>query len=276
MLFPTLEEVRRLSENYRMIPVFWEIPADHWSPLQVFAAMSQGEEHAFLLESISTPQAPWQRWSYIGWNSPFGAPAQELADLPAVSPFFPEKPELSGGFLRMQDGQCRMFPEMAAYDHMRSTLTIMVNLYTGTDIAAQYQAAEIRAAEIASKIEGVRLNPQYRDDEPPIEVQPSEGMTSVTNAPDSFELYRRLRSSRPAPYLYYVKADGAYEMGAADSPDAGGTVGFYANHGMQRLCTPVISVRYAENRAEIRSADPQETEQVLALMRSAKLENHDA
>lgn len=259
-----------------MIPVFWEVPADHWSPLQVFAAMSRGEEYAFLLESINTPHTPWQSWSYIGFGSPFGIPAGELTKAPAVSPCFPEKPELSGGFLRMENGQCRMFPEMAAYDHLRSTLVIMLNLYAGTDVAAQYQAAEIRAAEIAAKIEEVRLKPQYRDDEPPIRVQPQDGTLYVENAPDSFELYRRLRSSRPTPYLYYIQAAGECYMGAADAGDENGTVGFCSNHGLQKLCTPVISVRYADRHAEISVSDPQDAEMVLELMRSAKLENHTA
>ncbi len=67
MLFPSLEEVRRLSAQYNTIPVFFTCPADHRTPISLFSALSAGEENAFLLESVNNG-TQWDRYSFIGFH----------------------------------------------------------------------------------------------------------------------------------------------------------------------------------------------------------------
>ena len=72
MLFPSLEEVRKLAEQYTAIPVFFTFPADHRTPISIYTALSEGEENAFLLESVNNG-TQWDRYSFIGFH-----PAQEI------------------------------------------------------------------------------------------------------------------------------------------------------------------------------------------------------
>ncbi len=313
MLFPTLQEVKKLSDQYSTIPVFWEIPADHWSPLQIYAALAQGEEYAFLLESVNTPEH-WQSWSYIGAGSELGlhepadgacayhfmtpmgetqiytiaaehAAFNMLRDMD--SPKYERMPEFTGGFVSAPCGKnCtrvyRFYQELVAYNHLKSTAVIVLNLHRGADLAAQYQAAEVRAAEIAAKIERYRLSPQYRDDEPPVEVQMQGTVMHVHNAPDSFELYRRIRYGYPAPNLFYVKHGTEQLAGMSrrevQTPRAWefSGVGFGCGNDVFKYCIPEIAVHYLEDHAEIIAASSEDGEKVLELMRSAKQENHDA
>ncbi len=304
MLFPTLEEVRRLSAQYNVIPVFWEIPADHWSPLQIYAALLQ-EEHAFLLESIRTPQS-WQRWSYIGCSpnlgirvqdgkpeiTAFGSTSaaggstlslvQELLEA-KKSPQFPDMPQFTGGFAGCCakgdapfDGEFYLYDVLVAYDHLKSTAVLIVNLHCGADLGAQYQAAEIRAAELATKIEQFRLAPQFRDDAPPIAVEQNGCCAAVTNAPDDLELYRRLRSGVPVPYLYHIRNGaqrcmGASQVQAPALPESGIAAGFWGYNGERITCSPEIAVRYDTAGAAVECRTPEGTAQVLELMRSAKM-----
>ena len=72
MLFPSLEEVQKLAGTYTKIPVFYTFPADHKTPVSIFSALSEGEETAFLLESVNNG-AQWDRYSFIGFH-----PSQEI------------------------------------------------------------------------------------------------------------------------------------------------------------------------------------------------------
>lgn len=313
MLYPTLSEVRKLAAQYSTIPVCWEVPADHWSPLQLFGALAQEEEQAFLLESINTPD-DWQDWSYIGAGSQIGVhepsdgscahclitPAGEkkiytIAPEHAAtgiirdmnSPRIPEMPEFVGGFVTAPcTAGCKrafwFYRELVAYNHRTSTARIIINLQRDADLGAQYQAAEVRAAELATKIERYRLAPQVRDDAPPIAVEGEGTALRVYNAPNSFELYRRLRHAHPAPYLFYIRCGGEELAGLShtlvENPwmsDYSG-VGFGSSSSILKLCIPQISVRHRSDNTEIFASTPQEAQSVLELMRSAKLENHNA
>ena len=72
MLFPSLEEVRKLASEYTDIPVFSAFPADHRTPISIYTALSEGEENAFLLESVNNG-TQWDRYSFIGFH-----PVQEI------------------------------------------------------------------------------------------------------------------------------------------------------------------------------------------------------
>jgi len=72
MLFPSLEEVKKLSSAYTRIPVFFVFPADHRTPISIYTALAEGEENAFLLESVNNG-TQWDRYSFIGFH-----PVQEV------------------------------------------------------------------------------------------------------------------------------------------------------------------------------------------------------
>ena len=72
MLFPSLEEVKKLAERYTAIPVFFTFPADHRTPISIYTALSEGEENAFLLESVNNG-TQWDRYSFVGFH-----PVQEV------------------------------------------------------------------------------------------------------------------------------------------------------------------------------------------------------
>ncbi len=288
MLFPTLDEVRSLAAQYRTVPVSFTFPADHRTPISIFTALSQGEETAFLLESVNNG-TQWDRYSFIGARprteyrangatlqitqdgvsrtvtetAPF---AYLQAQLDAsTSPKLEAMPYFTGGLIGyfgydavrytetrltqvpeddigMPDIHLFAYDEIVAYDHLNSNAIVIVNIHADGDLEAQYRAAEVRAAEIAAKIDSVHCRGQFRDDEPAVRVTSNvekEGfMDMVRRAkdyivagdifqvvlsqrfevdcpPDSFEVYRRLRATNPSPYLYYFKTKDYQIAGAS-------------------------------------------------------------
>ena len=67
MLYPSIDEVRELLKAYTTVPVFFTLPADHRTPISIFTALSQGEDNAFLLESVNNG-TQWDRYSFIGFH----------------------------------------------------------------------------------------------------------------------------------------------------------------------------------------------------------------
>ncbi|MBQ8928165.1 MAG: anthranilate synthase component I [Oscillospiraceae bacterium] len=278
MLYPSLEEVKRLAGQFDTIPVFYRFPADHRTPIGIYLALSQGEDTAFLLESVNNG-TQWDRYSFIGFG-----PAQEIsaqgANLTVTkdgvsetrteaepfrflqglldasrSPKFPDLPYFTGGLIgyfaydavRYTETKLQSIPEddigmpdihlfgydeLVAFDHLGSDSIVIVNLHAEGDLEAQYRRAQVRAAEIAAKIDSYHCRGQFRDDEPGIRVGSNvtkedyiamverakeeirrgeifqvvlSQRFEVDNPPDSFEVYRRLRATNPSPYLYYFK-----------------------------------------------------------------------
>ena len=278
MLYPSLEEVKRLAGQFDTIPVFYGFPADHRTPIGIYLALSQGEDTAFLLESVNNG-TQWDRYSFIGFG-----PAQEIsaqgANLTVTkdgvsetrteaepfrflqglldasrSPKFPDLPYFTGGLIgyfaydavRYTETKLQSIPEddigmpdihlfgydeLVAFDHLGSDSIVIVNLHAEGDLEAQYRRAQVRAAEIAAKIDSYHCRGQFRDDEPGIRVGSNvtkedyiamverakeeirrgeifqvvlSQRFEVDNPPDSFEVYRRLRATNPSPYLYYFK-----------------------------------------------------------------------
>ncbi len=290
MLFPSLEEVRELAKNYTAIPVFFTFPADHRTPISIYTALSEGEENAFLLESVNNG-TQWDRYSFVGFH-----PAQEIraqgaqmhitvngvsetvteekpfARLQAAldartSPKIEDFPYFTGGLIgyfaydavrytekkltnipeddiQMPDIHLFGYDELVAYDHLNSNAIVIINLDASKNLENQYKKAELRAAQIAAKIDSCHCRGQFRDDEPAVRVgsnvtkeeyismvnQAKEKIFAgdifqvvlsqrfeIENPPSSFEVYRRLRATNPSPYLYYFKTKD-YEIAGA-SPE---------------------------------------------------------
>lgn len=66
MFYPTLDEVRKLSEQYNIIPVSMEVYADMETPISLFKRMEESK-FCFLLESVEGGEK-WARYSFMGRN----------------------------------------------------------------------------------------------------------------------------------------------------------------------------------------------------------------
>lgn len=198
-------------------------------------------------------------------DSPFQK-LQEILDA-QTSPKFEEFPYFTGGLIGffaydsvrytekkltnvpqddtgMPDAHLFGYDELVAYDHLNSNAIVIINLHSYDNLEEQYRKAELRAAEIAARIDAAPARGQFRDDEPGIHVDSNvtreeyvamvkkakeyimagdifqvvlSQRFSVENPPDSFEVYRRLRATNPSPYLYYFKTKD-YEIAGA-SPE---------------------------------------------------------
>ena len=56
MLYPTIEEVKGLLEDYQEVPVFYEVLADCCTPIHIFSALQDLSENCFILESVDNTQ----------------------------------------------------------------------------------------------------------------------------------------------------------------------------------------------------------------------------
>ncbi len=66
MFYPELEQVRKLSEEFNIIPVSMEVYADMETPISIFKRMEESK-YCFLLESVEGGEK-WGRYSFIGRN----------------------------------------------------------------------------------------------------------------------------------------------------------------------------------------------------------------
>ncbi len=132
--------------------------------------------------------------------------------------------------VHMPDCHLFLYEELIAYDHLNSNGIIILNLHTDGDLGAQYAAAQWRAEELAQTVR--YYNPQPREKVSHGESVVRSNMTKeaysrmveeakeyirggdifqivlsqrfeISNPPDSFDVYRRLRATNPSPYLYY-------------------------------------------------------------------------
>lgn len=67
MFKPTLEEIKELSQNYKIIPISTEIFSDITTPIQVLRILKEQNEHCFLLESVEKTDKIG-RYSFLGFE----------------------------------------------------------------------------------------------------------------------------------------------------------------------------------------------------------------
>ena len=63
----TIDEIRNYLKDYNMAPVMFEALSDTQTPVRVYHALSEGQEHSFILESVDNNEK-WGRYSFIGIN----------------------------------------------------------------------------------------------------------------------------------------------------------------------------------------------------------------
>lgn len=132
--------------------------------------------------------------------------------------------------IKMPDCHLFLYEELIAYDHLNSNGIIILNIHTDGDLGAQYASAQWRAEELAQTIR--YYNPQPKEKTSHGESVVRSNMKKedfcnmvksakeyikngdifqivlsqrfeISNPPESFDVYRRLRATNPSPYLYY-------------------------------------------------------------------------
>lgn len=132
--------------------------------------------------------------------------------------------------IHMPDCHLFLYEELIAYDHLTSNGIVILNLHTDGDLGAQYAAAQWRAEELAHIVRNYHCQPQetHHKGEAMVHSNLTKEQYSkmvqdakeyirngdifqivlsqrfeISNPPDSFSVYRRLRATNPSPYLYY-------------------------------------------------------------------------
>ncbi len=63
----SLEEARKLSQGYKIVPVSKEILSDITTPMQVLRILKGQSRHCFMLESVEN-QEKWGRYTFLGYD----------------------------------------------------------------------------------------------------------------------------------------------------------------------------------------------------------------
>jgi anthranilate synthase component 1 len=273
MTRPDLPEFLSLAGRYPVVPVFTTVLADRETPVSAYEKLV-GEGPGFLLESVEGGErwAQWSflGWdpaftlrSYRGVctaevDLPAGDPLSVLAEVVGRyrAPNLEGLPPLHSGLVGYLGYDCvryleklgppppddRGLPEMvwqavgalAAFDRFGQTITLVRNVFVGSDPAAQYEEA-CRTLDADRRRLGMATS--YRVEGPAapaghLPVTSTMGrdqfMAAVEVAKDhilhgdayqvvlsqrlatdflgdSFDVYRALRFINPSPFLFYVK-----------------------------------------------------------------------
>jgi anthranilate synthase component I len=279
---PSLEEVRELARDYNVVPLRTTFIDDVETPVSAFLKLRGRDPQtpAFLLESAERGQVVG-RYSFIGvrprqvirWSlgdpgDPYAIAAEEvgrhrqapLDDLPpfaggAVGLFGydlvrtvettlgPPNPDRIG----LPDLALMLSDVLVIFDHLKHTVTILVNVYAEDDseVDAAYADALATMAKARALLAGPvpRFGTRARTSRPLFDSNLSrerfEGMVSriveYVHAGDAFQVvpsqrwsadldldpfsvYRGLRVVNPSPYMYFLDFQDFQIAGASPEP----------------------------------------------------------
>ncbi|HEY0604875.1 MAG TPA: anthranilate synthase component I [Herpetosiphonaceae bacterium] len=284
MITPTFEALQALAQEHRrgLVPISIELLADTLTPVSVFLLLTAGENGPVcLLESVEGGEH-MGRYSFIGvqprevvaLHADEGDPLAAIARLADTSgPYhsFPGLPRFSGGavgwlgfeavtaFERipraksrpyggLPDGVFARFDTLAAFDHLRHTLTLITHVRLDVaNLADAYSRATARLQELQERLRAplgasrVQPRPAETDTLPIFEssnftkqayeaaverakeytragdifqVVPSQRFARSTKA-DALTIYRALRAVNPSPYMYLLRGFGLDLIGAS-------------------------------------------------------------
>ena len=279
---PSLDEVRSLAREYNVVPLRTTFIDDVETPVSAFLKLRgrTPEYPAFLLESAERGQVVG-RYSFIGlrprqvirWNlgdpgDPYAIAAEEvgrhrqapLDDLPpfaggAVGLFGydlvrtvettlgPPNPDPVG----LPDMALMLSDVLVIFDHLKHTVTILVNVYAeeGEDVDAAYADAIATMEKARGLLAGPvpRFGRTDHHDRPPFssnmpreqfegmverivkyvhagdafQVVPSQRWSADLGL-DPFSVYRGLRVVNPSPYMYFLDFQDFQIAGASPEP----------------------------------------------------------
>ncbi|MBR1738979.1 MAG: anthranilate synthase component I [Ruminococcus sp.] len=133
--------------------------------------------------------------------------------------------------LGLPDAHLHMFEKIVAFDHLSNKAVIILNINKGDDVEAKYAECERTAVDIVVALKSFKPEPrkkrafpdsfevksnitkeqyianvekakEYIKDGDIFQVVPSQRF-EILDPPDSFDVYRMLRSTNPSPYLFY-------------------------------------------------------------------------
>jgi anthranilate synthase component 1 len=277
---PSLDEVRALAREHNLVPLRHTFIDDLETPVSAFLKLrgSEPEFPAFLLESAEQGQRVG-RYSFIGvrprkvvrWSlgdegDPYAVADAEvrrysqapLADLPpfaggavgffgydlvrTVEPLGEPNPDAIG----LPDMALMLSDVLVAFDHLKHTITVLVNVYTEDgDVDAAYADAHATIAKarrlLAGPVPAVRPTParprpvfssnmpresfeamvariiEYVHAGDAFQVVPSQRWSAPLDA-DPFSIYRGLRVVNPSPYMYFLDFLDFQVAGASPEP----------------------------------------------------------
>lgn len=290
MLYPAIEQVKELFENYKTVPVFYELLMDSCTPIQLFNCLHEAYDDCFILESVDNKDQ-WGRYSYVGIDPKCEyildkhvvtvkekgkADESVKVDDPIAffseiieghkSPRFNNYPKLTGGLigffaydmiryfektlcnppeddLKLPDADLHLFEKIVAYDHLSNKAVIILNINKSDDLETKYKECEKICNEVVETLRNykpVMKTPKTMEDNITVksnitkehylanvekakeyikegdifQIVPSQRF-EIDNPPDSFDVYRMLRSTNPSPYLYYFKHNDYAVAGAS-------------------------------------------------------------
>jgi anthranilate synthase component I len=277
---PDLDEVRALAREHNLVPLRHTFIDDLETPVSAFLKLrgSQPQFPAFLLESAEQGQRVG-RFSFIGvrprtvvrWSLPDGGDPYALAaaEVGAFSQApFAEAPPFAGGAVGffgfdlvraveplgppnpdpvgLPDLALMLSDVLVVFDHLKHTITILVNVYADDgDLAAAYADALATIAKarrllagpvpvaaptpararpafgsnlsraafeamVARIVEYIRAGDAYQ-------VVPSQRWSAELDV-DPFSVYRGLRVVNPSPYMYFLDFLDFQVAGASPEP----------------------------------------------------------
>jgi anthranilate synthase component 1 len=274
---PTLEEARLLARDHNLIPVLQTFVEDCETPVSAFLKLREKGKPAFLLESAE--QGRVGRYSFIGfrpravlrWSlaeggDPYALVAAELARFRPAA--LEGLPPFAGGAVGMfaydlvrtveplgdpnpdplgiPDLALMLTDTLLVFDHLKHTITVLVNAYGDDDLERSYHEAIEAIAEIRSRLQGPvprprqtrgdrRLAPFKSNMDPQrfeavvariieyiragdaYQVVPSQRWSAAVPV-EAFSIYRGLRAVNPSPYMYFLDFGDFEIAGASPEP----------------------------------------------------------
>jgi len=307
---PALDEVRALARDHDLVPLRHTFIDDCETPVSAFLKLRgpDGDWHgepAFLLESAEQGQR-FGRFSFIGvrpravvrWSlgdpgDPYAIAEREAALRQAP---FADAPPFTGGavgyfgydlvrtvettlgapnpdVLGLPDMALMLSDVLVVFDHLRHTITIMVNV-AADDLEASYADAVATIAKARALLDGavprasrtatagrpvpaftsnlrreqfegmVARIVEYVHAGDAFQVVPSQRWSAPLQGIDPFSVYRGLRVVNPSPYMYFLDFMDFQIAGASPEP-------LLTVHGRRASTRPIAGTRP-------RDADPAE------------------
>lgn len=67
MLYPSLQQAKKIAGNYKVIPFSYEIMSDITTPIEVLKILKSVSHNCYILESVEK-QEKWGRYTFLGYN----------------------------------------------------------------------------------------------------------------------------------------------------------------------------------------------------------------
>jgi anthranilate synthase component I len=276
---PSLDEVRELARDYNVIALRHSFIDDCETPVSALLKLRAPDPSApaFLLESAEQGQQVG-RYSFIGvrprrvlrWSlgddgDPYALAAEEVARHRQAP--FADMPPFAGGAvgyfgydlvrtleplgevnpdpLGLPDLALMLSDALVVFDHLRHTVTLLVNVYTEDDIERSYASAVATIGELRELLAGpvprapargplpepefavnmereqfeamVSRIIEYTHAGDVFQVVPSQRFSTRLDV-DPFSIYRGLRVVNPSPYMYFLDFGDFQIAGASPEP----------------------------------------------------------